>query len=170
MTFTSNGPTDVRRITAPASPPAEVRSRFVDGLTFQHEYPTADAVQRLYDELDFQRACQVFLRNLLAASMYDFRAGLARDLGVDSPRAFAIWEGRMDANSLLLTANTETLYSIAVVDLTDGPIVVVHPDLGDRYSRTSIWELHGDTRTISQKQDGGHPPAYAILPLDTRER
>jgi hypothetical protein len=90
MTFTASGPTDVRRITAPASPVGEVRSRFVDGLAFQNEYPTGETVQRLYDELDFQRACQVFLRNLLAASMYDFRAGLARDLGVDSPRTFAI--------------------------------------------------------------------------------
>jgi hypothetical protein len=67
---------------------------------------------------------------------------------------------------LIETPNTETLYSIAVVDLNDGPVVVVHPDFGDRYFRTSIWELHGDTRTISQKHDGGHPPAYAILPLD----
>ena len=49
------------------------------------------------------------------------------------------------------TPNTETLYSIAILDLKDGPIVVVHPDLGERYFRTSIWELHGDAHTISQK-------------------
>ena len=67
---------------------------------------------------------------------------------------------------LVETPNTETLYSCAVVDLADGPLVVVHPDLGERYFRTSLWELHGDTHTISQKQDGGHPPPYALLPLD----
>jgi hypothetical protein len=63
------------------------------------------------------------------------------------------------------TPNTETLYSSALLDLKDGPIVVVHPDYGDRYFRTSIWDLHSETNTISQKQDGRHPPPYAIIPI-----
>ncbi len=71
-----------------------------------------------------------------------------------------------DKMRLIETPNTETLYSMAVVDLVDRPVVVLHPELGERYFRTSIWELHGDTHTISQKQDGGHPPPYALLPLD----
>jgi hypothetical protein len=29
--------------------------------------------------------------------------------------------------------NTETLYSTALLDLAEGPVVVVHPDFGDRY-------------------------------------
>jgi hypothetical protein len=86
------------------------------------------------------------------------------------PHAINVWghaRGLLtDKLRLGETANTETLYSIAVVDLADGPVVVVHPDLGERYFRTSLWELHGDTHTISQKRDGGHPPPYALLPLD----
>jgi hypothetical protein len=66
---------------------------------------------------------------------------------------------------IIETPNTETLYSIAILDLQDGPIVVVHPDLGERYFRTSIWELHGDAHTISQKQDGAKPPPYALVPI-----
>ncbi len=62
------------------------------------------------------------------------------------------------------TPNAETLNSWVVVDLRDGPIVVVHPDLGERYFRTSVWELRGDTHTISQKKDGGSPPPYALVP------
>ena len=62
------------------------------------------------------------------------------------------------------TPNTETLMSTAVVDLGDGPIVVVHPDFGDRYFRSSVWELGGATHTISQKRDGGHPAPCALLP------
>jgi len=61
------------------------------------------------------------------------------------------------------TPNTETLYSVAILDLQEGPIVIVHPDHGDRYFRTSIWELHGDTHTISQKKDGGKPPPYVLV-------
>jgi hypothetical protein len=70
-----------------------------------------------------------------------------------------------DKMRVIETPNTETLYSLAVVDLAEGPVVVVHPDLGERYFRTTIWEPHGDTHTISQKQDGGHPSPYALLPL-----
>jgi len=66
---------------------------------------------------------------------------------------------------LIETPNTETLYSIMVADLGDGPVVIEHPDFGDRYFRTTVWDLHSDTHTISQKQDGGHPPPYAIVPV-----
>ena len=87
-----------------------------------------------------------------------------------APHGINVWgHGRVRATDkmrLIETPNTETLYSFAVVDLGDGPVVIVHPDLGERYFRTSLWELHGDTHTISQKQDGGHPPPYALLPLD----
>ena len=62
------------------------------------------------------------------------------------------------------TPNSETLMSTAVVDLQDGPIVVVHPEFGERYFRTSVWELCGETHTISQKQDGSHPAPHALLP------
>src|SRR5262245_41338051 len=66
---------------------------------------------------------------------------------------------------LIETPNTETLYSIIVADLGSGPVVIEHPDFGDRYFRTTVWDLHSDTHTISQKQDGGHPPPYAIVPV-----
>jgi len=66
---------------------------------------------------------------------------------------------------LIETPNTETLYSIIVVDLGNGPVVIEHPDFGERYFRTSIWDLHSDTYTISQKQDGGQPPPYAAVPI-----
>lgn len=68
---------------------------------------------------------------------------------------------------ILETPNTETLYSIAVIDLDKtGPVGVVHPDHGDRYFRTSVWDIYGETRTISQKQDGSKPPPYLIAPIN----
>ena len=60
------------------------------------------------------------------------------------------------------TPNTETLYSSTVIDLKGGPVVIVHPDFKGRYYRSSIWDLHSDTHTISQKQDGDAPPPYAL--------
>ena len=69
---------------------------------------------------------------------------------------------------LIETPNTETLYSMCLLDLADGPVVVVHPDFGDRYFRTSIWDLHSDTHTISQKHDGSAPRPHAIVPVGWR--
>lgn len=96
-------------------------------------------------------------------------AGTARSPVDPQAHGINVWghaQARLtDEIRLMETANTETLYSTAFVDLADGPVVVVHPDLGDRYFRTSLWELHGDAHTISQKHDGGHPPPYALLPL-----
>ena len=123
-----SGPTEVRRITAPESPLPTETFDFVGELHFEHEYPTRATIEKLYDELDFQRACQVFLRNMMAMSMYSLREGLVRDLGVDAAGKFAIFEGRMDANSLLLTPNTETVYGMTFLDTAaDGPTVVEVP-------------------------------------------
>lgn len=70
----------------------------------------------------------------------------------------------LDADTRLIeTPNTETLYSIIVLDLADGPVVVEHPDFAGRYFRSSIWDLHSDTHTISQLQDGDAPPPCAIV-------
>ena len=86
----------------------------VGNLSFTHDfdngYPTEATVDKLFDQLDFRRACQMFLRNITGSSMYSFRQGLARDIGVDAANKLAIWEGGYDATSLLLTPNSETLY------------------------------------------------------------
>ena len=95
-------------------------------------------------------------------------AGQARSPYDPQPHAINVWghaQKLLNADTRLVeTPNTETLYSIVLVDLKDGPVVVVHPDFGDRYFRTSIWDLHSDTHTISQKQDGGAPAPCVIVP------
>jgi hypothetical protein len=102
-----------------------------------------------------------------------FTAPLANDAKRSSydtnPHATNVWghaQKLLTAEFRIIeTPNTETLYSGAVIDLKDGPIVVVHPDFGERYFRTTLWELHGDTHTISQKKDGAKPPPYVIVSL-----
>jgi hypothetical protein len=119
---------DVKRITAPPSPPPVIESEFIGEIRTENEYPTADTVTKLYDQLDFQRACQVFLRNIAASSMYSFREGLRRDLGVTTAQHYALWDGPFDAHSLLLTPNSETVYGLNYLALAeDGPTVVEVP-------------------------------------------
>jgi hypothetical protein len=96
--------------------------------------------------------------------------GVERSPFDPNPHAVNIWghaQKLLTADFRVIeTPNTETLYSIILLDLKDGPVVIVHPDFGERYFRTSIWDLHSDTHTISQKQDGREPPPYAIVPLN----
>ena len=113
-------------ITAPSAPADEVTSTFLGALNFTDGYPTPATTDRLYDALDYQRAVQMVLRNTAGHGMHSFRAGLARDLGVDNPRAMAVFHA--DAHSLMLTPNSETIYGATFLDLgADGPTVVEVP-------------------------------------------
>ena len=78
MTFEPTGPTDVVRTREPGAPPDTVHSEVVGDLHFHNEYPTDETVDKLFDEFDFQRGCQAFMRNVTAWSMYSFREGLRR--------------------------------------------------------------------------------------------
>src|SRR6187549_766674 len=50
-------------------------------LEFTHDfangYPTKETVQKLYDERDFQRACQLYLWSLPAVSFAEWQRGQA---------------------------------------------------------------------------------------------
>lgn len=93
--------------------------------------------------------------------------GATRSPFDSNPRAINVWGHAQELLTsdfrTIETPNTETLYSMALLDLEEGPIVVVHPDFSERYFRTTVWDLHSDTHTISQKQDGSKPPPYAIV-------
>ena len=65
--------------------------------------------QALYDVLDFQRACQMFLRNMMGAVDVGVPAGHAprpRRLSARSTLSAMI---HLDAAGLLLTGNSETI-------------------------------------------------------------
>ena len=105
-------------MTAPEPPPPVVETRFVGRLEFEGGFPTEATLQRLYDQLDFQRGCQVFLRHMMAAAIWGFQQAFTRDLGMgptdiaDPPR------GR---RGLALTGNSETVYGVAILDTKPRP-------------------------------------------------
>jgi hypothetical protein len=119
----TEGPTTVETKTAPNPPANQIHSEFLGSLTFEDGYATPDTLKKLYDQLDFQRATQSYMRNLLGLNMYGFRLGLARDLGVKTSNELAIF--RATAVALMLTPNSETLYGTTFLALDhDGPTVV----------------------------------------------
>src|SRR5262245_36869073 len=124
MEFTPTGPTAVNRVTAPVAPPDVVDTNFAGRLDFANGLPTLDTVERLYDLVDFQRGCQVFLRHIMAAAVWGFVRGMSRDLGIEANELAVL---HLDANGLLLTGNSETIYGIAILDTKQGPIVLDVP-------------------------------------------
>jgi hypothetical protein len=99
----------------------------VGRFDFVGGYPTAQAVQQLGDLLTFNRAVEVVLQNVAAVSMFKFRQGLS-DFGIKRSHQVAIWAELLDAHTLLLTPNADTVYTITFLDLRhDGPTVVELP-------------------------------------------
>lgn len=105
--------------------PDTVNSR-IGVLKFNDGFPTDETVQKVYDNLDFQRGVDIFLSSLGGSSAESFRQGLA-SIGVNNNQSMAIFEDLMDSKSLFLTGNTESIYSLMWVDLKKGPLVIEIP-------------------------------------------
>jgi hypothetical protein len=95
------------------------RLRFFDGV------PDEATNERVYDHLDFQRAVQAVLTTMPAASMRAMREGM-RSLGADNTTV-VVFENLMDSKALVLTPNTESVYVLAWLDLSSGPMVIESP-------------------------------------------
>jgi hypothetical protein len=91
-------------------------------LPFKESYPTPETSARLYDELQFQRACQVYLWALPAMNMVAMRDGQAAAFGAGN-NVLAIWKDRINAKTIITTANPDVIYGLAFLDLKDGPVV-----------------------------------------------
>lgn len=94
-------------------------------LKFFDGFPDKETVQKVYDNLDFQRGMQTFLTAFPVASLYQTRAGY-RTFGPDNQTAL-IAESFTDSRTLYLVPNTETIYLTAWVDTKDGPVVIESP-------------------------------------------
>ena len=93
--------------------------RFVDG------FPDEATAQKVYDQMDFQRAVESMMMTMPGASLHGFRKGL-RKWGPDNVTA-AIWEKRMDSKVILLTPNTTVVYLFMWLDTKNGPLVIETP-------------------------------------------
>ena len=88
---------------------------------------TRDAVDKLYDALDFVRGVEVFLNAVPGASLVAMRNGF-RSIGLTEPNQIGYTEPRANSGSIFLTPNTETTYGSMFVDLRQtGPFVIEPP-------------------------------------------
>jgi hypothetical protein len=105
--------------------PDKVETR-IGTLHFKDGTPDPATVQMAYDQLDFNRGVEAFLKGMSATSIYALCRG-CEEAGVKSNEGIGIAEDLLDARSLFLTANTTTVYAMFHLNLKDEPIVVRVP-------------------------------------------
>jgi len=101
-------------------------------LKFIGGYPTVETIQKLYDQLDLQRAAQAYLDFIPAMSMQALLDAHRRDYGVSETGGMVVYvepgEGRSIA--IGLTYNTESIYASMCLDLKQtGPAVIEVPPM-----------------------------------------
>lgn len=93
--------------------------RFFDG------FPDDASVEKLYDNLDFQRAVQAYLLGLPPVNQFANRKGMLEVGPVNT--TVPIFETMMNARSIFLTPNNNTPYTWFWLDLRSGPLVLEIP-------------------------------------------
>jgi hypothetical protein len=95
-------------------------------LKYSDGFPDDATVQKVYDNLDFQRAVSVFLNCQAAPSLLENLVG-ARSIGIGGDAA-GVFEGQVDSRALALTPNTQTVTLTTNFDLRKtGPMVIEIP-------------------------------------------
>jgi hypothetical protein len=97
-------------------------------LTFKDGAPDAATAEKVYDAMDFSNALAVYNNSFRGASAYAIRKGF-HDIGAEDD-SVVIFSDLMDAKSLFLTANADTIYYLSAVDLSKGPMVIEQPPKG----------------------------------------
>ena len=92
---------------------------------FRDGVPTDETARALYDQHDFTFAYRAFMDTLRGVSIRALRRGM-EEAGVKENEVMVFSE-LMDANSLFLTPNADTIYVMGWLDLSDGPVVIESP-------------------------------------------
>jgi hypothetical protein len=119
----------------------KIESR-IGTLEFTHDfangYPTDATVDALYNERDFQRACQVYLWSLPAVAFTSWQRGVTKELGAKNGQVVAILS--YEARRGILTANATTPYYLGFADLSSGPFVLEMPAHGVQGAMNDSWQ------------------------------
>ena len=149
-------------IPAAITTPDRVETR-IGTLEFFDGFPTEETVELVYDNLDFMRGVEAFLTAMPAASIHAILEGF-RDAGVTRNGVIISTEDLMDAHSLFLTPNTESVYIMTVLDLSDGPVVVESPPNTLGMVNDSFFRYVSDMGNAGP--DRGQGGKYLYLPPD----
>ncbi|MBV6477951.1 MAG: hypothetical protein HGGPFJEG_00696 [Ignavibacteria bacterium] len=104
--------------------PDKVETR-LGTLNFKDGFPDDATVEKLYDNLDFQRAVQAYLLAIPAVNQAAMRKALLQWGPANT--TMPIWEDLVFPRTIGLTFNTSTTYCWMWLDLHNGPLVAEVP-------------------------------------------
>jgi hypothetical protein len=104
----------------------ETKDTRIGKLTYESGYPSKETTQKLYDEIDFQRACQAYLWGIPAVGIAEWRLA-HRDIMKGKNGEMLSYLDFAEKLGIL-TPNYTTPYIVTLIDLQEsGPIVVEIP-------------------------------------------
>ncbi|MCL4857856.1 MAG: DUF1214 domain-containing protein [Caldilineaceae bacterium] len=104
----------------------EVIATPIGEIKLVHNYFDDDASQRLYDEMDYQRAVQCYLWCHPLVSFATWRERQAQAFDATGATDFVVFE-TLNEKRGIVTSNLTTPYLIHFTSLKDGPLVVEYP-------------------------------------------
>jgi hypothetical protein len=129
--------------TAMASPVLETTDTLIGRLEFEHGYPSQATVRTLFDQMDFQRATQVYLWSLPLMGFARWQQQHEQVFGAKDTD-LVIYSTYRDKLGLL-TANATTPYILGFPNLgRTGPLVVEIPAGPTAGGISSLWQLGVD--------------------------
>ncbi len=94
-------------------------------LTAVDGVPDVETTQKVYDNLDLNRATEAFLNCIPIASMHGLKNGLLKHGPANTTAV--LFEELMDSKALWLTPNTTSVYMASWLELGDEPMVIETP-------------------------------------------
>ena len=138
MTITYILATALIGVLVAATTQAETVETPIGKLDFELGVPTQATVKNLYDQMDFQRACQLYIWALPLVEFGNLQAILEGTTGA-KPGDLTIYTG--NEQSVFLTPNATTPYIFAYLDLAKtGPVVMDIPVGGIAGSALDAWQ------------------------------
>ena len=122
---------------------AETIKTRIGKLTFTHDfgngYPTDSTVAKLFEEIDFQRACQAYIWALPLVSMAQWQYAHNVQLGAENGQI--VFVESYDDKLGGLTYNVTTPYVLPFIDLAEGPWITVIPEGEVRGAAHDMWQI-----------------------------
>ncbi len=126
-------------------------------LEFEHDYlvgiPTEASRDKIFDEIDFQRACQAYIWSVPLTSFYAWKQSFY-DMGGEDGQIhfFESYDSKLGG----LTYNTTTPYVLAFFNVAEKPTMITIPTEEVRGAVHSMWQIG-----LSQMTKPGQ---YVIVP------
>ncbi|HEY7296902.1 MAG TPA: DUF1254 domain-containing protein [Xanthobacteraceae bacterium] len=112
---------------ATAAGAQDTRFEAVANLPFEQNRPTPETAKALMDELKFQQATQAYLWAMPLINTLGMKFGSERVFGAGY-NILPIWKERLDPKTLVTTPNSDVIYAMSYVDMSEtGPIVLEAP-------------------------------------------